>query len=215
MINRLVLALLCLCFACVAANAEPLKIVVRGLFENAALLEIDGRQQLLRAGQRDSSGVLVVSANPAQTVLEIDGKRKTLGLNKQIGTIYREPARAGVSLHKNNNKEYRTRVTINGRSADAVVDTGATSVAMSSRHAEQLGIAYKNGTATAVATAGGVKKAFGITLGRVDVGDIKTQQIAAVVIEGEHPHVILLGMSFLEHIDLQERDNILVLTPRY
>lgn len=214
MISRLVLVL-GLCFVCIAANAGPVKIVVRGLFENAALLEIDGRQQLLRAGQRDSSGVLVVSASPAQTVLEINGKRKTLGLNKQIGTIYRESSRTEVSLHKNNNKEYRTRVSINGRSSDAVVDTGATSVAMSSRHAEQLGIPYKNGRATAVATAGGVKKAFGITLGRVEVGDIKTQQIAAVVIEGEHPHVILLGMSFLEHINLQERDNILVLTPRY
>jgi aspartyl protease family protein len=66
-----------------------------------------------------------------------------------------------------------------------------------------------------VRTAGGVKNAFGIMLNRVNVGDIKTQQVAAVVIIGDYPHVILLGMSFLEHIDLQERDNILVLTPHY
>lgn len=214
MIARLIVAVF-LGVLSMAAFAAPAQLVVRGLFEKAALLEIDGRQQLLRAGQRDSSGILLVSATPREAVVEIDGKRKTLTLNKHIGTTYREPSQTSVSLHKNNYKEYRTRVTINGRSADAVVDTGATSVAMSSRDAERLGISYTDGTSTAVATAGGVKKAFGITLNRVEMGDIKTQQVAAVVIEGDYPHVILLGMSFLEHIDLQERDNILVLTPRY
>ena len=48
------------------AVAAPAQIVVRGLFQQAALLEIDGRQQLLRAGQRDSSGILLVSATPAR-----------------------------------------------------------------------------------------------------------------------------------------------------
>jgi aspartyl protease family protein len=198
-----------------ALQATPAQLVVRGLFEKAALLEIDGRSQFLRAGQRDSSGVLLVSATPKMAVVDIDGHRKTLTLNKQVGTIYRESSQTSVSLHKNNRQEYRTRVAINGRSADAVVDTGATSVAMSSAQAEQLGISYASGDVTAVATAGGVKKAFGITLNRVEVGEIKTQQVRAVVIEGDHPHVILLGMSFLEHINLQEQDNILVLTPRY
>lgn len=199
----------------ITLQAAPAQIVVRGLFEKAALLEIDGRQQFLRAGQRDASGLLLVSATPREAVIDIDGQRKTLTLNKQIGAIYRESSQTSVSLHKDNRKQYRTRVTINGRSADALVDTGATSVAMSSSQADQLGISYTDGTATAVATAGGVKKAFGIILNRVQVGNIKTQEVAAVVIEGDHPHIILLGMSFLEHVDLQERDNILVLTARY
>ncbi|WP_255558348.1 retropepsin-like aspartic protease family protein [Zhongshania aquimaris] len=197
------------------AVAAPAQIVVRGLFQQAALLEIDGRQQLLRAGQRDSSGILLVSATPREAVVDIEGRRKTLTLSKHIGAKYSEPSSSSVSLLKNSNKEYRTRVSINGQSADALVDTGATSVAMSSSQADQLGIFYRDGVPTSVATAGGIKPAFGIMLSRVEVGDIKTQQVAAVIIEGDYPHIILLGMSFLEHIDLQERDNILVLTPRY
>ncbi|CAA0079690.1 Uncharacterised protein [Zhongshania aliphaticivorans] len=195
--------------------AEPAQLVVRGLFEKAALLEIDGRRQLLRAGQRGASGILLVSATPRAAVIEIDGERKTLTLNKFIGGAYKAPLLTTVSLHKNNQKEYRARVAINGRNAEAVVDTGATTVAMSSKDAEQLGISYRNGKVTSVATAGGVKQAYSIVLERVALGDIQTRQISAVVIEGDYPHVILLGMSFLEHIDLQERDNVLVLSPRY
>ncbi|MEX1664572.1 TIGR02281 family clan AA aspartic protease [Zhongshania arctica] len=199
----------------VTLQAAPAQIVVRGLFEKAALLEIDGRQQFLRAGQRDTSGLLLVSATPREAVIEFDGQRKTLTLSNRIGTIYRESSQASVSLHKDNRKQYRTRVTINGRSADALVDTGATSVAMSASQADQLGISYLDGRPTSVATAGGVRKAFSIVLRRVEIGNIKTQEVAAVVIEGDDPQLILLGMSFLEHVDLQERDNILVLTPRY
>ncbi|MFT7406224.1 TIGR02281 family clan AA aspartic protease [Zhongshania sp.] len=199
----------------ITLQAAPAQIVVRGLFEQAALLEIDGHQQFLRAGQRDSSGLLLVSATPREAVIDIDGQRKTLTLSNRIGTIYREASPSSVSLHKDNRKQYRTRVSINGRIADALVDTGATSVTMSASQADQLGISYLDGRPTSVATAGGVKKAFGIVLSRVQVGDIKTQEVAAVVIDGDDPHVILLGMSFLEHVDLQERDNILVLKARY
>jgi aspartyl protease family protein len=107
---------------------------------------------------------------------------KTLTLSDRMGAIYREWSKTSVSLRKDNHKQYRTRVTINGRSADALVDTGATSVAMSASQADQLGISYVDGRPTAVATASGVKKAFGIVLSGVTVGDIKTQEVAAVVI---------------------------------
>ena len=80
---------------------------------------------------------------PGATVISADSPRvrywakSRLTLNKRIGTHYAEAETQEVVLQRNSKREYRTH-EVNGRSAEAVVDTGATSVAMSSLHARQL-----------------------------------------------------------------------------
>ncbi len=197
------------------AWSESANIVVRGLFDKAALFEIDGRSKLLRNGQRDTSGLHLISATPLQAVVEIAGRRQTLGLNKQMGAIYALAPVSTVVLRKGSSNEYRAKVNINGHGVDAVIDTGATVLAMSSREAQRLGIAYKLGLPTVVATASGMSDAYAITLSKVEIGGITVSRIDAVVIEGHYPHVVLLGMSFLEHVNLQEYNNIMTLTPRH
>jgi len=195
--------------------SEPAKIVVRGLFDKAVLLEIDGRQKLLRNGQRDSSGIELISATPMQALVNINGKRQVLTLNKQVGAVYDEAPLTTVVLRKNHRNEYRMKISINGRSVDAVVDTGASSMAMSSQEAERLGIAYGLGEPTAIATAGGMSSGYTISLNKVEVGGIAVPHVNAIVIQGDYPNVVLLGMSFLEHVNLQEHNNILTLSPRH
>lgn len=204
-----------LLFFAALAWSEPANIVVRGLFDKAALFEIDGRRQLLRNGQRDSSGVHLISATPMQAVVEIGGQRQVLGLNKQVGAIYETTAITTVVLRKNSRNEYRVKISVNGRGVDAVIDTGATILAMSSQAALRLGVAYKQGVPTVVATASGMSDGYAVTLNKVQLGDIAVPHVNAVVIEGHYPHVVLLGMSFLEHVNLQEYNNILTLTPRH
>lgn len=197
------------------ACSEPSNVVVRGLFDKAALFEIDGRSQLLRNGQHDSSGLQLISATPLQAVVEVAGQRQTLVLNKRIGAIYQQAAINTVVLRKNSRSEYRMTVSINGRMVDGVIDTGASTIAMSSREAQRLGIAYKQGLPTVVATASGLSDAYAISLAKVELGSIAVPHVNAIVIEGNYPHVLLLGMSFLEHVNLQEHNNILTLTARH
>ena len=195
--------------------SEPSNIVVRGLFDKAALLEIDGRSQLLRNGQRDSTGLLLVSGTPLRAIVEIAGHRQTLMLNKQVGAIYQQAPISTVVLRKNTRSEYRMAVSINGRVIDGVIDTGASTIAMSSREARRLDIAYKLGVPTTIATASGLSDGYSISLDKVELGGIAVVHVNAVVIEGDYPHVLLLGMSFLEHVNLQEYNNILTLTARH
>ena len=196
-----------------AAMANATELTVRGLFKDAALLDVNGQQKLVRAGSSHPGGAKVISANSRFALVHYQGKTHRLTLNKRIGTLYAESANQEVVLQRNSNREYRTRLQINGRSAEAVVDTGATKVAMSARHAEQLGIRYGEAPVVSIATASGVSRGFSVKLDKLSVGGIERYHIPAVVVDGDYPHVILLGMSFLEHVDLQERGNILTLSP--
>ncbi|WP_372863954.1 TIGR02281 family clan AA aspartic protease [Spongiibacter sp.] len=195
-----------------ASTLHAAELTVRGLFKNAVLLEIDGQQQLVRAGSSHAKGAKVIAANSRSALVRFQGKMHRLQLNKRIGTHYVESGNMEVVLQRNGNREYRSRVHINGRSAEAVVDTGATTVAMSARQARQLGIRYDGAPVVSIATASGVSRGFSVKLNKLAVGGIERRQVPAVVVDGDHPHVILLGMSFLEHVDIQERGNILTLT---
>lgn len=190
------------------------EIVVRGLFDGAALLEVAGEAKLVRVGGKHPSGVKLLAANSQRAIVDIQGRRHQLALNKGIGAIYREAEKQEVVLQRTANREYRARIYINGRGAEAVVDTGATSVAMSAAHARHLGINYSGGTEVAVATASGVGRGYAVQLDKISVGSIERHHVGAVVIEGSFPHVILLGMTFLEHVDLKESGNILTMSTR-
>jgi aspartyl protease family protein len=104
---------------------------------------------------------------------------------------------------------------VNGRQITALLDTGANLMAMSAGHARQLGINYLRGEKALVSTASGVAPAYRVKLKSVAVGGIVADHVAAVVIEGDYPEQVLLGMSYLEHVDMQEKDNILTLKARY
>ena len=190
-------------------------VVVRGLFQGAALIEINGLRKLVREGQAHPSGARLLSASAREAVVEWQGERHTLTLNRSVGANYRDQAGEPVVLHRNRNNEYRSTIYINGRAADAVVDTGANVVALSSRDARRLGVEYLQGQPTRVATASGTSSGYRITLDKVSLGTITHRHVQAVVIDGDFPHLVLLGMTFLEHVDLEERGSVLTLTPQF
>lgn len=190
-------------------------IVVRGLFKNAVLLEVDGEQRFIKVGDTDGHGITLLSADSKQAIVEIDGQREVLTLNARVGGRYSAPVAHSVTLHRNLRKEYRAAVQINGRSMEAIVDTGANLVALSGRHAEALGLDYKAGRPTVVATASGHVKGFLLSLDKLAMAGIIRHHVPAVVVEGSFPKDVLLGMSFLEQLNMREEENILTLSPRY
>jgi aspartyl protease family protein len=95
-----------------------------------------------------------------------------------------------------------------------VVDTGATLVSLSSADAERLGIDYTKGVASLVSTANGVANAWKIKLDTVRVGNITLNSVdAAVVASRAVPP--LLGMSFLNRMDMRREGGLLTITKRF
>ncbi|MEO8667795.1 MAG: TIGR02281 family clan AA aspartic protease [Bauldia sp.] len=96
---------------------------------------------------------------------------------------------------------FSTTVTINGRQIDAMIDTGATMVALNEATAGKLGIRPPRGAYTEpVSTAGGIVKAAPVILSDVRLGGIRLTAVPAIVVPGDTLPVNLLGMSFLSRL---------------
>ena len=200
----------------VASQAQPMNVRAEGLFNNAAVLKIDGKRRLLKVGQTSPEGVHLLAASPQQAHIELNGKRHRLRLSKTISSAFSAPPKRRVAVNKTRNNSYFTAGTINGQTVNLLIDTGATSVAMSSKAAKRLGIDYLlHGRQGSVRTASGITKAYYIKLKSVAVGGIAVNNVAAAVLEGSFPHEILLGMSYLNHVTMEEKQGVLSLQQKY
>jgi len=93
---------------------------------------------------------------------------------------------------------FLVEASVNGRNIKAMVDTGATTVALRIESTRRLGINPARSAFTApISTANGIVAAAPVTLDEVKVGGIRVRNVAAVVVPDGLLQVDLLGMSFL------------------
>jgi aspartyl protease family protein len=105
---------------------------------------------------------------------------------------------------------YAGLATINGHPTQFVIDTGATTVAMSADMANALGLDPKSSTIAAAMTANGAVAVRTLTLDSIRVGDVTVYNVQAMVMPQAMP-VVLLGNSFLSHFQMHNDSNSLVL----
>ena len=205
--------LLSVLFMLVAATAWPAssRIEVEALFTDAAVLKIDGERKMLKAGQ-SYKGVTLVAAHSRTATLEVDGETMEMGTSRHIGTRYEAAESQVVTIPRDAMLQYQTSATINGRTVQVLVDTGANVVALNSGHAQSLGVDYTAGAPGRIETASGSINAWIVTLRFVQVGGIQVENVRASVVDGNFPASILLGMSFLQHVDMRENNDILSLS---
>jgi aspartyl protease family protein len=118
---------------------------------------------------------------------------------------------AEVVLERNRSGHYVADGEINGERVTFLVDTGATTVALPMSLARRLGLTL--GAAVTVQTANGPKVAYQTRLRSVRLGGIELADVPAIASEGMEGAGVLLGMSFLRHLDFSQRDGRLVLSP--
>lgn len=205
---RTMLLFIAICFYYENLWAQGL--VLHGLSADKALVSVHGRHEMLRYGHVSRSGVRLRELAGQEALVEWRGQRYRLSLNRRINSRFVD-ARAEVALHKRNGRAFIAPLSINGQNMESVLDTGATVIAMNHRHARKLGIDYLKGQRGKVTTASGQAEAWFVQLNRVDVGGVVVQGVRASVVEGNYPVEILLGMSFLNHVTMQERQGVLYL----
>ncbi len=105
----------------------------------------------------------------------------------------------------NDQGHYVTDAFVNGQPIKAVVDTGATSVALRQEDAEALGIFPAPSDYTiSVQTANGIARAAPVTLREVNIGSIQLFDVEAIVAERGALSVNLLGMTYLSRLSRVE-----------
>ena len=207
-------AIVCLLLTPVLLAAEMPEIEVHGLFKDRAFVSINGEQHVLKQGET-IQGVTLVSADSQQAVVSWEGRQFKLSLSRQKPGRSSSVKESSVSIPLNNKGQYLTTGSINDLPVTFLVDTGATMVAMSSTEARRLDLQYETGKPGEAVTAGGRVRSWSIILDRVQVGAIKRYGVAAAVLEGSYPPEMLLGMTFLQNIEISKVNGIMVLTSKF
>ena len=117
-----------------------------------------------------------------------------------------------VHLRQNRLGHYTVKGEINGFAVTFLVDTGATGVAIPGSIAKQLSLPF--GRRLKTSTAAGDTIAYLSRLETVKVGHIILSDVEAAIVPKMQTNYILLGMSFLKHIELIQRDGLLTLRQR-
>jgi aspartyl protease family protein len=201
------------CLACGQAGAADVALI--GMIgDKAAVLAVDGGDpKTVKVGQK-WNGITVLSVDKDRATVEIDGQKRVL----MHGQHYRGEApksdRQQVTLSADASGMFVTQGAINGMPVRFVVDTGASSIALPGREAQRLGIDYRKGDRAMVNTANGVTGAYRVTLDRVKLGGIELNAVEGVVIE-QGLNITLLGMSFLNRVEMKRDGQMMTLMRRF
>lgn len=198
-----------LLLAAAAGGAAAQAVSLQGsMGANKALLVIDGQPQTLAVGS-SARGVTLRRLGDGEAEVEVSGQVRVLRLGAA-------PARVGagggaaeggssIVLPMGSGGHFSAAGSINGKQVTFLVDTGATSVALSQSEANRIGLDWKRGRPGLSQTANGTVPVYAVNLTSVRVGDVEIANVAGVVVPSDMP-MVLLGNSFLNRFNMR-RDN--------
>ncbi|WP_246585310.1 retropepsin-like aspartic protease family protein [Thiorhodospira sibirica] len=190
---------------------------VLAVFSDRAVIQIGDERTQLKIGESSTSGARLLStdARMGRVRLLMDDQEREFTLGGRVGGAYQTPRQASTRIYRDSSGAYTTTGSINGTAVRFLVDTGASSVVLSATQAQRLNIDYSRGVLTPVMTASGNTLGYRIVLDHVIIGSIRQHHVQALVLPGDSPHIALLGMSFLNALNLRNESGALVLEQRY
>jgi aspartyl protease family protein len=193
-------------------------VAINGTLGDKALLIVDGGFPKSVAIGATHKGVKVVSMQGDSVVVEVAGKRMTLRVGDAPASVGsnagQQSSGSRVVLTAGPGGHFTSEGQINGRIVRFMVDTGATSIALSISEADRIGLKYQNGDRVQMNTANGVVPGWRMTLDNVRLGDITVGGVEAVITPSPMPYV-LLGNSFLNRFQMNRTNDQMVLEKRF
>ena len=210
---RIIALVLASAFAFTCAARDDVALV--GLIgDKAAVLAVDGGDpKTVRVGQK-WNGITVITVERGQAIVEVDGKRRTLTIGQHYRSVDPRSDRQSITVAADARGHFFAEGAVNGNSVRFLVDTGATTVALPAADAVRLGLDYRKGRSGFTHTAAGVVPVFVVTLDTVRLGGIELNSVEATVIE-RGLDVALLGMSFLNRVEMRREGHLMTLTRRF
>ncbi len=188
------------------------EVTVLGLFADKAMLRIDGKQRLLKVGDVSPEGVKLLAANSEAATLEYNGEQRQMALGAHISSQFTTPKKQSVQIWPDRMGMYSVDGEINGNSITFLVDTGANTIALNANDAKRLGIDYKSrGQRVIGETASGRNWVYLLVFDTVSVGPIRLRNVQGIVFDGPHPRKALLGLTFLNRVNMRRDGDLLTL----
>ena len=195
-------------------GAGAADVALVGLLPGKALVVVDGgKRQTVAVGEKTGEGVKLVAIESGAALFEIDGKPRRLQIGQSIVSSARVEKPA-TTLIADARGHYIVNGSINGVSMRFLVDTGATFISLGAADAKRARIDPLKGTPGITMTANGQARVWRVRLSSVKLGDITLADVEATVHEQDMP-VVLLGMSFLNRMEIRRDGQSMTLTQRY
>ena len=130
--------------------------------------------------------------------------------NQQLSLSVDDYGNKSVTLKRNRYGHYVATGKINDYPVDFFVDTGATRVAIPKYIADKINL--KRGLKSQAQTANGLTTFYDTTIDKLSLGGITMTNVPASIAADAGLDTILLGMSFLKHLHLTQRNNTLTIS---
>ena len=195
--------------------AHSADVGLAGLFPGKALLTINGGPpRIVALGVTTEEGVKVLAIQGETAILEVDGKKRVLRVGQNVASQSSGSGHASATLTADVAGHFITTGNVNGTTVRFIVDTGASMIALGASDARRIGIDPNKGQQGYTQTANGVTQVSRVKLDTVRVGDIVLNNVDATVHQQDLPYA-LLGMSFLNRMEMQRNGDTMTLKQRY
>jgi aspartyl protease family protein len=212
--------ILILCaIACVmAANVSAAEVALVGIFPGKAVLTIDGSAPRILTPGQSVGGIKLISVESDAATIESAGKRERVQLGGQPYTVGASSdggsAVQSITLVADSRGHFVTAGSVNGAPITFLVDTGASSVALTPEQAKSAGINYMAGQTGYARTANGVVQTWRVKLDKVTINGLTLQDVEGTILP-VGSDVALLGMSFLNRLNMSRDGSTMILKRRY
>jgi aspartyl protease family protein len=200
--------------ALVPCSGAATDVALVGLLPGKALVVIDGgKRQTVAVGAATMEGVKLLAIDSGTATFDIDGQRRIVRIGQSVVSAP-SAERPNVTLTADARGHFVTTGSVNGAQVRFLVDTGATFISLGAGDAKRAGIDASQGTPGLTMTANGTVRVWKVKLSNVKVGGINLSGVDASVHEHDLP-IALLGMSFLNRMEIRRDGPTMTLTQRY
>ena len=199
---------------CLVSGAAAQDVGLAGVLGSKAMLMIDGGEPQAVAIGQSLAGVKVISVQGDQAVVEIGGRKRPLRVGQHaIGAAPADGSGTIVMTADNQGHFYATG-SVNGAAVRFLVDTGATMISLGASDARRIGLDFNRGQKGMTQTANGQTMVSKVKLDTVRIGDVTLHNVDALIHQNEMP-MALLGMSFLNRMEMQRDGSTMTLRKRF
>ena len=185
-----------------------------GIMGSKAMLMINGGEpQAVPVGQA-VDGVKVLSIQGDQATIEVGGKKRPLRVGQHAIGAGNGDGSDKIIMTADVQGHFFTTGNINGTSVRFLVDTGASMISLGATDARRIGLDFNRGQKSLSNTANGQVVVSKIQLDTVRIAGVTLHNVDAVIHQNEMP-IALLGMSFLNRMEMQRDGSTMTLKKRF
>lgn len=206
--------LLALALGLASGFAAAQDVGLAGIMGSRALLMIDGGEPQAVATGQSLAGVKVVSVHGDQAVVEIGGRKRPLRVGQHAIGAAAADGSGTIVMTADNQGHFYVTGSVNGAAVRFMVDTGATMISLGATDARRIGLDFNRGQKAMTQTANGQTVVSKVKLDTVRIGDVTLHNVDALIHQNEMP-MALLGMSFLNRMEMQRDGGTMTLRKRF